>query len=297
MMYWYCTVLWFFDFIYDISRNDMTWSVLFSVKFTFWTIVRGGDFLVQFLLPCQWPIIKCRDKTKRQKKTLTRANPHGWIYYFTWFVLCFIWLSVTSFFAYRFQVAHFRMHSSSTDYTLKLQVTDRACLGFFSRPAHPGFLESDTLPVFLALMIYVDTDHLSGISQFLSLVQTFEIPSDLLPLVRPIVIYVASLGLPPHRVLGDIMTQMVSVTGPYCFTNFSDAFPNICSHHSFLHDCNSLIKMIDTIAPPMNLTHCQELHSILDLFLDMQSSYWYFAISKRCHLKSVMFRLDCKASI
>ena len=98
------------------------------------------------------------------------------------------------------------MHSSSTDYTLKLQVRDRACLGFFSRPAHPGIMESDTLPVSLALMIYFDTDHLSGISQFLSLVQTFEIPSNLLPLVRPIVIHVASLGLPPHRVLGGVMT-------------------------------------------------------------------------------------------
>lgn len=248
----------------------------------------------QFLLPCQWPIIKCRDKTIRREKP--------WPCKSTWLNLLF-------------HMIRFMFHLAVSNFVFlpigfKLHISE--CI-HLQQIIHWNFrwqivtvLVWDFLPP--CPPRYYGVRYSSSISDLLW--------------------HRSSFGyLPISLTCTDVSNslKLVATCSSHChlcfFTGFTAAScsgwhydPNDLCHRSklfhkflrcfskymftsFLHDCNSLIKMIDTIAPSMNLTHCQELHSILDLFLDMQSSYWYFAISKRCHMKSVIFRLDFKASI
>ena len=136
-------------------------------------------------------------------------------------------------------------------------------------------MSSDTLSTPLALMIYLDTDHLVCLSRFLSLVQMFDIHENLFPLVHSAFVHFVSATkakqrrLPPHLFnsdSSDTQIELVTVTGPYSFVNFVDALPNVLEYNSFLHDCNLLITMIDIIAPFLDSAERQELNSILDFF-------------------------------
>ena len=145
-------------------------------------------------------------------------------------------------------------------------------------------------------MIYLETDSLIRISKFLALLQMFEIPENVLPLVHIVFVHFFSaakakqLGSPPHLFTREAMTQTVTVTGPYSLENFRDALPNVLEYISFLHDCNLLIKMIDTIAPYLHPSERQDMNLILDLFLNiLHVAFAQFPIDLELHLSCLLW--------
>ena len=125
----------------------------------------------------------------------------------------------------------------------------------------------------LLLMIYFDIDHLLNVTQFLQLLQHFDLSDEIRNLVQKTYVcfasatYAKQTGLPPHLFSNMAEGETLSFQGPYSLHHFRDAVSNVFEFNFHLHNCNVLIIMIDTIICFLPFPEFHEFSLLLDMFL------------------------------